>query len=207
MGLLSGLATIGGTLLRGLSTPTGLLAGTAVTGAAGATAANLLTGPVTQPPVAQTLGGAFGSGFNQAAQQAGFSQQQISQGALPNRQQLGASTGGAPFVAGAVDFVAPPGTQVLNRLTNGRVMVILPSGDVVTLTRDGRLVKPNKIIMGGERLPAGATIVAISADRGRIGITIRRRRRSFGAQLNQVRRVVRGAQAITRLCAPKTRRK
>ncbi len=174
MGLLSGLASLGRTLFAGAAqTGGGALVSTG-TRAAGAlaTLGRAAVGPVGQGIAGGVAGAAIGS--------------QIFGG--------GGAVGPAP--GGAVQAIAAAGGQVIQQLTGGRVLGLAPDGSVATFTRDGNIVRPSRIIPAGEPLPAGARVVSISADRTRIGITLRRRRRAFSTEVRRVRNTIRGCRAV-----------
>jgi len=91
-------------------------------------------------------------------------------------------------------------------LANGRFLVIAPNGDMQIFNRNGEPVRPTMIIPAGQRLPGGAVVVSVRNNGTLIGITKRRRRRRFGAEIRTVRRTVQAAQSLVKLCQPTKRR-
>jgi len=97
------------------------------------------------------------------------------------------------------------GAQV-TALAGGRFLATAPNGDVQVFNRNGQAIKPTMIIPAGQRLPGGAVVVSTRQGGALIGITKRRRRKRFGAEIRNVRRTVQAANALVNLCKPKTRR-
>jgi len=91
-------------------------------------------------------------------------------------------------------------------LASGRFMVTAPNGDMQIFNRSGQAVKPSMIIPAGQRLPGGAMVVSTRNNGALIGITKRRRRKRFGAEIRTVKRTVQAAQSLVKLCKPTTRR-
>jgi len=170
MGLLSGLLTAGRALFGGAAATV-----PGITRAAGTALA--------------PLGRAATSTFGQAAIGTGVG---LAAGSLLNLG--GGAVGPAP--GGGVQAILAAGGQVIQQLTGGRVLGMAQDGSVATFTRDGKIVRPSRIIPAGEPLPAGARVVSISADRTRIGITLRRRRRAFSTEIRRVRNTIRGCRAV-----------
>lgn len=91
-------------------------------------------------------------------------------------------------------------------LASGRFMVTAPNGDMQIFNRSGDAIKPSLIIPAGQRLPGGALVVSTRNNGSLIGITIRRRRKRFGAEIRIVKKTVQAAQSLVKLCKPQTRR-
>jgi len=91
-------------------------------------------------------------------------------------------------------------------LASGRFMVTAPNGDMQIFNRSGMAIKPSIIIPAGQRLPGGALVVSTRNNGSLIGLTIRRRRKRFGAEIRTVKRTVQAAQSLVKLCKPTQRR-
>jgi len=91
-------------------------------------------------------------------------------------------------------------------LAGGRFLVTAPNGDVQIFNRNGDPIRPQLIIPAGQRLPGGAIVVSTRQGGALIGITKRRRRKRFGAEIRNVRRTVAAANALVNLCKPTKRR-
>jgi len=115
----------------------------------------------------------------------------------------GAAAGGMP--GGQLGAIIAAGGQP-TALANGRFLVIAPNGDMQIFNRNGEPVRPTMIIPAGQRLPGGAVVVSVRNNGTLIGITKRRRRRRFGAEIRTVRRTVQAAQSLVKLCQPTKRR-
>jgi len=136
----------------------------------------------------------------------------LGQAAIGTGIGLGAASlftggGAAPAAGGALATIAAAGGQPIAQLAGGRVMAMAPDGSIATFTADGKIVKPTRIIMAGDKMPPGSRIVSISADKTRIGITIRRRRRRFGAEIQRVRNTIVAARGLMDICRPPPKRK
>lgn len=114
----------------------------------------------------------------------------------------GAAPGGA---GGQLAQLVASGAQP-TALAGGRFLVTAPNGDVQVFNRNGQAIKPTLIIPAGQRLPGGAVVVSTRQGGALIGITVRRRRRRFGAEIRTVRRTVQAANALVNLCKPTKRR-
>lgn len=183
-----GLVSIGAALLSRAGQFIGLGGGAAATTALRAAPSLLArTGRAAIGPFGQSVaGGALGAGA--------FTGVFGGDGAAP------AAMGGgqlAELVAGGAQPTA---------LSNGRFLVTAPNGDVQIFNRNGMAVRPTLIIPAGQRLPGGAVVVSTRQGGALIGVTIRRRRRRFGAEIRTVRRTVQAAQSLVKLCKPTTRR-
>jgi len=183
-----GLVSIGASLLRGAGALLGIGGTTIARGGAGAVGRGILaqTGRAAVSPFAQAVaGGALGAGAISAF---------AGDGAI------------APGMAGGqlAELVAA-GAQP-TALAGGRFLVTAPNGDVQIFNRNGMAVRPQLIIPAGQRLPGGAVVVSTRQGGALIGITKRRRRRRFGAEIRNVRRTVQAANALVNLCKPKARR-
>jgi len=120
----------------------------------------------------------------------------------------GGAPAGAEFDARMGSMLAQlqaQGAQV-TPLAGGRSLVTAPNGDVQVFNRNGQAIKPTLIIPAGQRLPGGSVVVSTRQGGALIGITKRRRRRRFGAEIRNVRRTVQAANALVNLCKPKARR-
>jgi len=185
-----GLAAIGAALLRGAGTFLGI--GAAAPVVSGATRGLLATGAAAVgraaiSPLGQGLAGGFaGAGLGALAFDGG---------------------GGAPagLPGGQLGAIIAAGGQPTS-LSNGRFLVTAPNGDVQIFNRNGMPIRPTLIIPAGQRLPGGAVVVSTRNGGALIGVTIRRRRRRFGAEIRTVRRTVQAAQALVKLCQPTKRR-
>jgi len=113
----------------------------------------------------------------------------------------GGGGGGGSQLAGLVASGAQP-----VELSGGRFMVTAPNGDVQIFNRSGNAIKPTLIIPAGQRLPGGSVVVSTRNGGSLIGITVRRRRKRFGAEIRTVRRTVQAAQSLVKLCKPTSRR-
>lgn len=91
-------------------------------------------------------------------------------------------------------------------LASGRFMVTAPNGDMQIFNRSGQAIKPSIIIPAGQRLPGGAIVVSTRNNGSLIGLTIRRRRKRFGAEIRTVKKTVQAAQSLVKLCKPTSRR-
>jgi len=182
MGLVS---AIGGGLLS-LGRTLGIVGGQTLTRVAPTVAGGVgraLTGPFGQ----SIAGGALGAGAIAA-----FGGGAVG-GALPG--------GGSTQLAQLVASGAQP-----TELAGGRFLVTAPNGDVQIFNRNGMAVRPQLIIPAGQRLPGGAVVVSTRQGGALIGVTRRRRRKRFGAEIRNVRRTVQAANALVNLCKPKARR-
>ena len=132
--------------------------------------------------------------------------------------QLALTAGAAAVGAGVFGGggAAAPGTPLataieagssVNEIAGGRFAVTAPNGDFQVFNRNGQPVRATQIVQAGSRMPGGATIVSVRQGGALIGITRRRPRKRFGAEIRNVRRTVQDAQALVRLCQPKARRK
>jgi len=172
MGLISflgGVATAAGRAV-GLIAP-------AATGAVttGARTAIQLAGAAVRNPFAQSLaGGAAG-----VALAGGF----------------GGGAPAAPGVGSQLQTAVAGGGQ-MTALAGGRFMVTAPNGDVQIFNRTGMAVRPQLIIPAGQRLPGGSIVVSTRQGGALIGITRRRRRRAFGAEIRKVRSTIQGCRAV-----------
>jgi len=126
----------------------------------------------------------------------------------------GAGLGSAFFAGGGGDG-AMAGSQLaqiqasggqVTPLAGGRFLAVAPNGDMQVFNRNGQAIKPTMIIPAGQRLPGGALVVSTRQNGALIGITKRRRRRRFGAEIRTVRRTVQAANALVNLCKPTKRR-
>jgi len=198
-----GLVSIGASLLRGAGSLFGLGGGAAVTrgGSAIATATGrgilsrlggAAVGPFGQSVVGGGLGAALVGGFGGDGAVDGLTFGQ--QGAQLDTQ-----------MAGIMARLQAGGAQV-TPLAGGRFLATAPNGDVQIFNRNGMAVRPSLIIPAGQRLPGGAVVVSTRQGGALIGITKRRRRRRFGAEIRTVRRTVQAAQSLVKLCKPTTRR-
>jgi len=185
-----GLVSIGASLLRGAGALFGVGGGQAVVrgGSVAATTAgrsilSRLGGAAVGPFGQSVLGGALGAG------------------ALTAFGGDGAAVGGGTALASLVEAGAQP-----TALSNGRFLVTAPNGDVQIFNRNGMPIRPTLIIPAGQRLPGGAVVVSTRQGGALIGVTIRRRRKRFGAEIRNVRRTVQAANALVNLCKPKARR-
>ncbi len=107
-----------------------------------------------------------------------------------------AAFGGDGAVPGA--FPAAPG--------GGPQFVMTEDGSMVTISpQTGRPIRPDRLLLAGHKLPGGAKIVFISADRRLIGIKITRRRTPFSAEVRKVRRTIRGCQKVLAATKPRKR--
>jgi len=188
-----GLVSIGASLLRGAGSLFGL-GGAAAGGAAirGGSAVATATGR----GILARLGGAAVSPFGQSVIGGA-----LGAGAISAFGGDGAAVGGGTALASLVEAGAQP-----TALANGRFLVTAPNGDVQIFNRNGQPIRPTLIIPAGQRLPGGAVVVSTRNNGTLIGITVRRRRRRFGAEIRTVRRTVQAANALVNLCKPKARR-
>ncbi len=188
-----GLVSIGASLLRGAGSLFGL-GGAAAGGAAirGGSAIATATGR----GILSRLGGAAVSPFGQSVIGGA-----LGAGAISAFGGDGAAVGGGTALASLVEAGAQP-----TALSNGRFLVTAPNGDVQIFNRNGMPIRPTLIIPAGQRLPGGAVVVSTRQGGALIGVTIRRRRRRFGAEIRTVRRTVQAANALVNLCKPKARR-
>ncbi len=113
---------------------------------------------------------------------------------------------GAPAAGNAAQAALAMGLQPISALAGGRVLAMTQGGATVTLSSTGKVIRAQVIIPAGQRLPDGATVVFISADRSQIGITKRRRRRAFVAEVRRVRRTIQGCRAVLAAASPSKRR-
>lgn len=182
-----GLAAVGGAILRFFG------AGAARTAVGGAATRGLVS----------TVGGAVGRGLISPLGQGlagGIAGAGL--GALAFGGD-GAAAGGLP--GGQLGEIIAAGGQP-TPLSNGRFLVTAPNGDVQIFNRNGMPIRPTLIIPAGQRLPGGAVVVSTRNGGALIGVTIRRRRRRFGAEIRTVRRTVQAAQSLVKLCQPTKRR-
>lgn len=115
--------------------------------------------------------------------------------------------GGAAAAEGTPLSTAIAAGSSVNEIAGGRFAVTAPNGDFQVFNRNGQPVRATQIVQAGTRMPGGATIVSVRQGGSLIGITRRRPRKRFGAEIRNVRRTVQDAQALVRLCQPKVRRK
>jgi len=177
-----GLASLALGLISRAGSALGLVGG-GVASATGRTALSTL-GRVAANPFAQSIaGGAIGAGA------------------------ISAFGGGGDGVAAGSQLsqIQASGGQV-TPLAGGRFLATAPNGDVQVFNRNGQAIKPTMIIPAGQRLPGGAIVVSTRQGGALIGITKRRRRKRFGAEIRNVRRTVQAANALVNLCKPKARR-
>lgn len=201
MGLLSILGTVGRALIGGgaaavprIAGPIAAGGGGGIAGGALALAGRALAAPLTGGflggGIAQAVGGLFGGDGAVAPMGAPFA----------------ALGGGAQVLPGSpLGMIQAQGIAVTS-LVGGRFMATAPNGDVQVFNRMGFPVRPSEIIPAGQRLPGGATVVSIRQGGGLIGVTKRRRRRSFAGEIQRTRRVLAGCRAIERACVPPKRR-
>jgi len=182
-----GLISIGTALLRGAGSLLGIGGGAAAVGGAARVAA---------PSLISRIGGALIGPAGQGLA-GGLA------GAAVGSQLFGGGGGGA--VPNQLAAIQAAGGQV-TPLAGGRFGATAPNGDFQVFNRNGEPVRPSRIISAGMRLPGGATIVSVRQGGQLIGVTIRRRRKRFGAEIRTVRRTVQAAQALVNLCQPKKRR-
>ncbi len=194
MGLISiGLAaarTIGGALGIG----GGAAAATTAVRTAAPTILSRVGRALLSPFATSVAGGAAGVGL------AGGFGGGVAQGVVPTIQRAGGGMG----MSVALQIESAGGT--ITELSGGRFAGTLPNGDFQVFNRDGNPVRATQIIQAGTRMPGGGTIVSVRQGGTLIGITRRKPRKRFGAEIRNVKRVVRDAQALTNLCRPKTRR-
>jgi len=121
--------------------------------------------------------------------------------------------GGAPLGSGAPGTFQTPqiasfidAGAIPTALSNGRVMLTMPNGDVQIFSRNGMPVRPTIIIPAGQRLPGGAVVVSTRNGGALIGLTVRRRRRQFATEARKVRNVLSICKSIERAAAPRKRR-
>ncbi len=117
----------------------------------------------------------------------------------------GGGDGAAGVPGGQLGQLVAAGAQP-TALAGGRFLVTAPNGDVQIFNRNGEAIKPQLIIPAGQRLPGGSIVVSTRQGGSLIGITKRRRRKRFGAEIRNVRRTVQAANALVNLCKPKARR-
>ena len=134
---------------------------------------------------------------------------------VPGQVAIGLGAGALGAAAFGGGGAAAPGTPLsmavaqgssVNEIAGGRFAVTAPNGDFQVFNRNGQPVRATQIVQAGTRMPGGATIVSVRQGGSLIGITRRRPRRRFGAEIRNVRRTVQDAQALVRLCQPKKRR-
>jgi len=183
-----GLAAIGSAILGFFgagAARTAVAGGGAIATAAGRTILQRAGAAAISPFGQSVIGGALGAGAISA-----FGGDGAAAGGLPGGQ-LGAivAAGGQP-----------------TPLSNGRFLVTAPNGDIQIFNRNGMAIRPTLLIPAGQRLPGGAVVVSTRNGGSLIGVTIRRRRRRFGAEIRTVRRTVQAAQALVKLCQPTKRR-
>jgi len=197
MGLISGALSLGARLLGG--------AAPAITGpAAGAAGGGLLStlgGIVTSPLGGGLIGGGIGGGLVEAISGlfGGGAQ------AAPPGGMFGGGGGVTVLPGSPLGQIMAAGTPTTS-LVGGRFLATAPNGDVQVFNRHGFPVRPSEIIPAGQRLPGGATVVSIRQGGQLIGVTKRRRRRTFAGEIQRTRRVLAGCRAIERACAPPKRR-
>jgi len=117
---------------------------------------------------------------------------------------FGGGGDGAPS-GGQLGQLVAAGAQPVP-LASGRFMVTAPNGDMQIFNRSGMPIRPSLIIPAGQRLPGGALVVSTRNNGSLIGVTIRRRRKRFGAEIRIVKKTVQAAQSLVKLCKPQTRR-
>jgi len=200
MGLISGLLQAGASLFRSgapaIAGPAlGRVAGGGISGAVSA-AGRALTSPIGGGVVGGVLGGALTSFFGGEEE--------------PQQFQGGAFAGG---MGGAVQVLpGSPLGQIMasgaqtQGIVGGRFLATAPNGDVQLFNRHGFPIRPAQIIPAGQRMPGGATVVSVRQGGQLIGITLRRRRRTFAGEVARTRHVLAGCRAIERACAPPKRR-
>lgn len=91
-------------------------------------------------------------------------------------------------------------------IVGGRFLATAPNGDVQVFNRHGFPVRPSQIVPAGHRLPGGSTVVSVRNQGQLIGITTRRKRRTFAGEVSRVRHVLQGCRAIERACEKPRRR-
>jgi len=154
--------------------------------------------------IARTAGGGILSTAGRLA--TGAFGQSIAGGALGAGLITGFGGGGDGVAAGSqLSQIQASGGQI-TPLAGGRFLATAPNGDVQVFNRNGQAIKPTMIIPAGQRLPGGAIVVSTRQGGALIGITKRRRRKRFGAEIRNVRRTVQAANALVNLCKPKARR-
>lgn len=114
--------------------------------------------------------------------------------------------GAAPGLAGGQLGQLVAAGAMPTALAGGRFLVTAPNGDVQIFNRNGQAIKPQLIIPAGQRLPGGSVVVSTRQGGALIGITKRRRRKRFGAEIRNVRKTVQAAQSLVKLCKPSSRR-
>ncbi len=202
MGLISGLFSAGRALLGGLAPSTApRIAGAAAAAGGGGFLGGALS-TIGRAVTAPLTGGFLGGGIAQAV--GGLF---AGDGAVaPTGAPFAALGGGGQVLPGSpLGMIQAQGIPV-SSLVGGRFMATAPNGDVQVFNRHGFPVRPSEIIPAGQRLPGGATVVSIRQGGGLIGVTKRRRRRSFAGEIQRTRRVLAGCRAIEKACVPPKRR-
>ncbi len=115
---------------------------------------------------------------------------------------IGVAAGGGALV----DAITAQGGDVIRPLAGGRLLVRTPDGGIGVVTRMGRLVNPTVLIPVSSPIPAGGSLVSISADGSLVGFTIKRKRRPFASELRRVRSVLSSVNALHRAMQPRKRR-
>jgi len=205
MGLLSILGTAARGLLGGLAPTTAgvvpriagaatVATGGSILGGALSTIGRAIISPFGQGLVGGGIGATLAGGFG-------------GDGAVaPAGGAFGFGAAGGQVLPGSpLGMIQAQGIPVTS-LVGGRFMATAPNGDVQVFNRIGFPVRPSEIIPAGQRLPGGATVVSIRQSGGLIGVTKRRRRRSFAGEIQRTRRVLAGCRAIERACVPPKRR-
>jgi len=124
------------------------------------------------------------------------------------RAALAAGLGGGAVATGfgvfGGDGAAPGGFPAAPG--GGPQFVMTEDGSMVTISpQTGRPIRPDRLLLAGHKLPGGAKIVFISADRRLIGVKITRRRTPFSGEVRKVRRTIRGCQKVLAATKPRKR--
>jgi len=154
------------------------------------------------PTIGRVAGRALQGGAGRAALAASIGVGGVGVGALA----FGGDAPGGAGAGNAVQAALGMGLQPIISTSGGGVLARTPEGATVLVGSNGRVKRPQVIIPSGQRLPDGATVVFISADGTQIGITKKRRRRAFVAEVRRVRRTIQGCRAVLQAASPSKRR-
>jgi len=189
MGLISGALSLIGGLAGGAARIAGPTAAAGTSGLIGGVLSTVGRA-ITSPLGGGLLGGGIGGALTSF-----FGGDEPAAGQVPG---LFGAAGAAGILPGSpLGQVQASGSPVMG-LVGGRFLATAPNGDVQVFNRHGFPVRPSQIIPAGQRMPGGSTVVSVRQGGALIGITTRRKRRTFAGEINRTRHVLAGCRAIER---------